>query len=216
MILVKPSYEILTELERIAILKKIEKAGRTCYKSNSEYTEKTGSEFLKNIVKKGHLSVIEHVSITVKFICDRGVTHELVRHRLASYSQESTRYCNYSGGLTFIIPSWFEFIPLRIKPGQYNSDDFFYKDLTTDKLWFNHMLQTELNYISLLKSGWTPQQARSILPNSLKTEIVMTANLREWKHVFKMRCDKAAHPQIREIMLPLRKELEKVLPEIYG
>ena len=215
MILIKPSFETLSELNRRDMLKKIEMAGRTCYKSDSEYTEKTGSEFLKKIVKRGHLSVIEHVSITVKFICDRGVSHELVRHRLASYSQESTRYCNYAGGLTFIIPCWFEFIPGKIEPGEYTAADLHYENMTINKEWFNHMIESELTYIYLLKSGWTPQQARSVLPNSLKTEIVTTANLREWKHIFSLRTSNAAHPQIRELMIPLQTEFGNILPELF-
>lgn len=213
--LVKPSFEILTEINRIDILKRIEQAGRTCYKSDSNYTEKSGSEFLKKIIKRGHLSVIEHVSITVKFICDRGVTHELVRHRLASYSQESTRYCNYSGGLTFIIPLWCK----RIKEGEYCDSD---AGLARQKLyggedmWFASMHQAEYEYKKLIEYKWIPQQARSVLPNALKTEIVTTANLREWKHIFSLRCSEAAHPQIREVMVPLREVFRKELPEIYG
>jgi thymidylate synthase (FAD) len=210
--LIKPGYEILSEIDRESILKKIEIAGRTCYKSEEKITEESASKFVKAIVKRGHLSVIEHVDITVKFICDRGVTHELVRHRLASYSQESTRYCNYSGGVTFIIPCWFE----KITPGTFEYNNTEYKNYTGEFLWFYHMLNCEKTYQKLLKEGWTPQQARSVLPNSLKTEIVTTANLREWMHIFKMRCAKDAHPQIREIMIPLRNELATILPEIYA
>jgi thymidylate synthase (FAD) len=201
MFLRKPIFEILTKLNRITILKQIEIAGRTCYKSDSEYTEKTGSEFLKKIIKRGHLSVIEHVNITVKFICDRGVSHELVRHRLCAFSQESTRYCNYSGsGVTFIIPSWFKY---EIKESK------------AKNIWLDAMEQAEKNYFLLIKEGWSPQQARSVLPNSLKTEIVTTANLREWKHIFSLRTSNAAHPQIREIMIPLQTEFKNILPELF-
>jgi len=209
--LIKPSYEILTKVERSEVLKKIEEAGRTCYKSDSDYTEETGSEFLKRIVKRGHLSVIEHVNICVKFICDRGVTHELVRHRLCAFSQESTRYCNYSGGIIFILPLWF----IKIKEGEYHSilkTDF---DYEKEYIWFNHMINCEKRYKMLIEKGWSPQQARSVLPNSLKTEIVTTANLREWKHIFNMRTADSAHPQIREIMIPLQTELGNILPELY-
>lgn len=215
--LIKPSYEILSEINREKILKMIESAGRICYKSEKKITEESASKFVTIIVNKEHTSVIEHFNITVKFICDRGVTHELIRHRLASYSQESTRYCNYSkdkfdNQLTFILPCWFT----DIKEGNY-----FFKDIkkinTDEELWVHSMLQAENNYLDLIKKAkWTPQQARSVLPNSLKTEIVMTANLREWLWVFKKRCAKDAHPQIREIMIPLKKELNKILPEIYG
>ncbi len=211
MILIKPSYKILTEINRVDILKRIEEAGRTCYKSDSKYTEESGSEFLAKIVKRGHLSVIEHVSITVKFICDRGVTHELVRHRLCSYSQESTRYCNYKKGVTFILPSW-----INIEEGEYKKKRICaYKDALAEAWWFNQLLLSERTYIDLLQIGWTPQQARSVLPNSLKTEIIVTANLREWKHILNLRTSNAAHPQIREIMIPLQTELGNILPEIF-
>lgn len=206
--LVKPSFEILTKINRVDILKKIEMAGRTCYKSDSDYTEKSGSEFLRKIIKRGHLSVIEHENITVKFICDRGVTHELVRHRLASYSQESTRYCNYSGGVTFVIPLWLQ---NDLKEGEYEQETVSIDAWT----WCHNMLRAEKDYKRLLQIGWTPQQARSVLPNSLKTEIVATCNLREWKHILKLRTSNAAHPQIREIMIPLQTELGNILPELF-
>lgn len=212
MILIKPSFEILTNLDRKEILKKIEQAGRICYKSDSEYTEKTGSDFLTKIVKRGHLSVIEHVSIMVKFICDRGVTHELVRHRLAAYSQESTRYCNYSGGLTFIIPLWIDDLICKSYPNWLAVPE---KIKLTTRQWLRALFECELMYQGLLEQGWIPQQARSVLPNSLKTEIVMTANLREWKHVFNLRTSNAAHPQIREIMMPLQTEFRNILPELF-
>ena len=209
--LVKPSFEIMTKLNREEILKKIEMAGRTCYKSDSGYTEETGSEFLKKIVKRGHLSVIEHVSVTVKFICDRGVSHELVRHRLCAFSQESTRFCNYSGGVTFIIPPWID-----VKEGEYTKDSnrpLF--ETQNEVYWFDAMLFAEETYKDLLKFNWAPQQARSVLPNSLKTEIATTANLREWKHIFSLRTSMAAHPQIREIMIPLQTKFGNILPELF-
>lgn len=211
MFLIKSSYEILDDINRDIILKKIELAGRTCYKSEDKITSESASKFVKMIVKSGHLSVIEHVSISVKFICDRGVTHELVRHRIASYSHESTRYCNYSGGLTFILPLWFKWI----EEGTYTS--MMCNEKYDDEcLWLNNMLQCEERYKIFIKKGWKPQQARSVLPNSLKTEIVTTCNLREWKHIFDLRCSEKAHPQIREIMVPLKNELAEMLPEIYG
>ena len=147
--------------------------------------------------------MLEHEKITVRFICDRGVTHEIVRHRIASYSQESTRYCNYSqdkfgNELTFI------------KPCFWNEDDAQYK------LWLDTMQYIEEMYNKLIASGAKPEEARSILPNSLKTEIVVTMNLREWRHFFKLRTDPAAHPQIREISLALLDELKQKLPIIFG
>ena len=210
MILVKPSFEIFNVNADIEM---IEKAGRVCYKSETNITDQSSRKFIQNIIKSGHESVIEHSSITVKIICDRGVTHEIVRHRLASYSQESTRYCNYSGGVTFIIPPWVD-----IEPGEYS-----WKDIYEHKFEFNdgshHWATTMANceqiYIDLLKIGWTPQQARSVLPNSLKTEIVMTCNLREWRHFFKLRTTKQTHPQMREITIPMLTEFKTLVPIIF-
>lgn len=159
----------------------IEKAGRTCYKSEDKITSDSSKKFVGMILKRGHESVIEHVSASVKFITNRGVTHELVRHRLCAFSQESTRYINYGGeDIQFIKPVWWE----------YTSNDEFLLALSN----------SEKHYKILLSLGWRPEQAREVLPNALKTEIVTTANLREWRHIFKLRTSKAAHPQIRELM----------------
>lgn len=207
MILIKPSYEILTNINEDLILKNIERAGRVCYKSEDKITNDSAKKFVDNIINSGHHSVIEHEHISVKFCCDRGVSHEIVRHRLASYSQESTRYCNYKGGVTFVIPPWVE-----VEPGEYRS---MYSLNEGANCWLQSMLEAEVNYKFLLKEGWTPQQARTVLPNSLKTEIVMTANIREWIHVLRLRCSKQAHPQIRELMVPLKKELETRLPTFF-
>ena len=207
--IIKPSYEIETPFDGLEVLKHIEKAGRTCYKSEDKITDDSAIAFVKRIMKSGHESVIEHFSFSVRFICDRGVTHELVRHRLASFSQESTRYCNYSkdkhdNHLTFIQPCWF----VTDSCGKYG--DFSPKDFgkVTEYRWLASMHQTENTYLALIAEGWKPQQARSVLPNSLKTEIVTTANLREWRHILKLRTGKPAHPQIREIMIPLLTELQ--------
>ena len=209
MILVKPSFEIL-EIMGVFIngnqsLQLIEAAGRTCYKSEDKITPESAPKFVETILKCGHESVIEHSAMTVRFICDRGVTHELVRHRLCAFSQESTRYCNYKGGVTFVIPPWVD-----IEEGEY-TDSFG----DTERYWLSSLLHTEANYINLLSVGWSPQQARSVLPNSTKTEIVVTTNFREWRHIFKLRCSKAAHPQMREIMNPLLLECKKIVPIIF-
>lgn len=191
------------------MLRLIEHAGRTCYKSEKRITDDSAFEFVRKIIQTGHHSVLEHVNITVKFVTDRGVTHELVRHRLASYSQESTRYCNYGGGLTFIIPVW-----MNIEPGEYVSG---YLDTKrNDELyWLQSMLDAERYYRSMLISGATPQEARQVLPNSTKTEIIMTANLREWMHVLNLRTSVAAHPQIASLMTRLNNELFHKLPEVF-
>jgi thymidylate synthase (FAD) len=215
MYLIKPSYEIITRIDRGAMLQRIEAAGRTCYKSEDKITADSASSFVKRIIKSGHESVIEHESISVRFIVDRGVSHELVRHRLAAFSQESTRYCDYQGdGICFIIPKW-----IYVDPGQWTEtvDQWPYRILNEiDLAWVMAMLQAEYAYNKFRNLGWSPQLARIVLPNSLKTEIVMTANLREWRHVLKLRTSKAAHPQMREVMVPLLEELALQLPEIFG
>ena len=216
--LIKPSFEILTELDGMAILKRIEAAGRTCYKSEDKITDDSAVEFVQGIMKRGHLSVIEHESLSVRFIIDRGVSHELVRHRLCAFSQESTRYVKYDGKMEFIIPPW-----VSIEPNQnYNVEiDTIFDDIVdiirapADFTWYKHLLQAEKNYLELLKQGWRPQQARSVLPNSLKTEIVTTCNLREWRHILTLRTSKAAHPQIREVMIPLLAKLKQEIPVIF-
>ena len=185
-------------------MKLIEAAGRVCYKSEERTTDTSFVDFLEQIVRRGHESVLEHSMLTVRFICDRGVSHELVRHRLASFSQESTRYCNYSGEVAFIMPC-------------------FFKQRLTDTenvypayvLWKDAMLSSEDTYKEMLKQGASPQEARSVLPNSTKTEVVMTANLREWRHILKLRTSKAAHPQMRELMCPLLDDLKAGIPVIF-
>lgn len=212
MILVKPSYIIRTPINPIELLKRIESAGRVCYKSEERITDTSAEPFIKSIIQRGHTSVIEHESISVKMICDRGVSHELVRHRLASYSQESTRYCNYGkqDHVSFIVPPWIE-----VELGEVNSNDYI-RDNSGRNDWIEAMLYAESTYIRLLSRGWKPEQARDVLPNSLKTEIVMTCNLREWREVFRQRAlSGAAHPQMRESMIPIYTELRKTLPIIF-
>jgi thymidylate synthase (FAD) len=211
MILVKPSFEIMAVSINPLLL--IELAGRTCYKSEDKITDNSAKTFVEMVTKRGHHSVIEHAFATVKIICDRGVTHEIVRHRLASYSQESTRYCNYKGGVTFVIPPW-----VGIVEGEYiglPSSDEQVRYGEASCWWWNSVFHAERNYKYLLNTGWSPQQARSVLPNSTKTEIVITANVREWRHIFTLRCSKAAHPQMREIMIPLHQEMKIQIPVIF-
>lgn len=226
--LIRPYYEILTPWEFIhAQLKIIELSGRTCYKSEDKITDESHVRFIDMLVNdKHHESVIEHSILTVKFYVDRGVSHELVRHRIASFSQESTRYCNYSkdkfdNQLTFIIPEWIR----GINEGEYKlslvgnrlfCDDFEEVQVSNeDIVWFWSVANNEIVYNDLITKGWKPQQARAILPNSLKTEIVISANFREWRHIFKMRTSNAAHPQMREIMIPLLEELRKNVPILF-
>ena len=215
MILVKPSHEILSYTKNT--LELIELAGRACYKSEDKITDDSARKFVDAITRRGHHSVIEHAVVTVRIICDRGVTHEIVRHRLASYSQESTRYCNYKGGVTFVIPPW-----VNIGEGSWDSSKLHEIIMeespfagSSDYLWMDTMLLCEHRYIQLLRKGWSPQQARSVLPNSTKTEIIVTANVREWRHIFTLRCHKASHPQMNEVMRPLHQEMKILIPVIF-
>ena len=202
--IINPSVTLEDEIDGQAILKKLERIGRTCYKSEGNITEDSAERFVKSIIARGHESVLEHVSISVRIICDRGVSHEIVRHRIASYSQESTRYCNYSkdrfgNELTFIRPVFNE---VQCDAGMTETFE--------DTCRF-----IEERYFQMLKHGATPQEARSILPNSLKTELVMTMNLREWRHFFKLRCDKAAHIQMREIANMILIKFHELIPTIF-
>lgn len=200
--IINASYRIETPIDSNQILKRIEKAGRTCYKSEDRTTDESAEAFIRKLIERGHESVLEHESITVRFVCDRGVSHEIVRHRIASFSQESTRYCNYSNDrfgyeITFIKPC---FLP---------------EVSVTYRLWKRAMFVAEKKYFGLLSWGCTPQEARSVLPNSTKTEVVMTANLREWRHFLKLRTAKAAHPQMRELTVPLLHELQERIPVVF-
>jgi len=199
---IRPSHKIFPMPDGDAILKHIERAGRTCYKSEDRIADDSASGFVNRLLKAGHHSVIEHANITVHFTCDRGISHEIVRHRLAAFSQESTRYANYSGEkfggeITVIKPF------------------FWSEDSPEYARWLEAMEQAEKTYMKLLELGARPEQARGVLPNSLKTELVMTCNIREWRHVFSLRCSAAAHPQIREVMLPLLDDFHERLPVLF-
>lgn len=191
---IKPSYEIIDELNGQAIIKKIEKCGRVCYKSEARITDDSAEKFIRGIIKSGHESVLEHVSFSVRFIVSRAIANEIVRHRIASYSQESTRYCNYKGGIKIVIP----------------------KAAENDKNYKLMCSQAEKQYQQMLNEGYRPEIARGILPNDLKTELIMSANLREWRHFFKLRAESHAHPELRRITVPLLKELIEKLPAVFG
>ena len=203
--IVQPSYQILTKISDGGIdeLMRIEQAARTCYKSEARMTPDGASakRLVSALIKRGHEAMLEHSQLSVKFICDRGVSHELVRHRLCSFAQESTRYCNYGKAsfgheITVIDP-------------------VFDKDSEVYELWHSTMLVCEDTYFQLLELGYTAQQARCVLPNSLKTEVVVTANYREWRKIFELRCSDDAHPDIRRLMIPLRDELRNKIPIVF-
>lgn len=211
---IQQSHEILYMPPKEEILKYIELAGRTCYKSENHITENSAQDFVKKVIDRGHESVIEHMSIMVRFITDRSVTHELVRHRLAAYSQASQRYIRYSGDMEFILPVWMRPVLVR-EWGYCDIDRYPMLRPLEERTWIEALLNAECAYLQLLREGWRPEQARSVLPNSAKTEIVMTANLREWRHILKLRTSKKAHPQIRELMLCLLEELKQKVPVIF-
>jgi thymidylate synthase (FAD) len=204
--IISPFFIIETSLDGEYILKQIENAGRTAYKAEDKITTDSAEKFVKKILDMGHESVIEHYNITVRVICDRGITHEIVRHRIASYTQESTRYCNYSMGK-------FGGEIMVIKPCFWDSDSE--EDKKKYEIWENAIKSAEKAYLELIKLGASPQEARSVLPNSLKTEIVMTMNLREWRHFLKLRTSNDAHPQMREIAQPLLDEFKRQIPVIF-
>lgn len=199
------------EPDGLQMLANITKAGRICYQS-----EKIGGEadFVRSLIQRGHESVIEHEKVSVVLTCDRGVTHEIVRHRLASYSQESTRYCNYTGGkfgneMTFIeIATALDIDP---KTKLLEGDDK--QDILIE--WVCAMQDAEDHYRNMIDAGASPQIARSVLPNSLKAEIAVTMNLREWRHFFKLRAAPEAHPQMREVAGMLLDAFKDVIPVIF-
>ena len=193
MMIQKPAVEVLRADRYEEMLRRIERIGRVCYKSEDKIEDGSAEKFIRGIIRRGHESVIEHESLTVKFICDRGVTHEIVRHRIASYSQESTRYCNY-------VKEKFgsQITCIDLATGfQYDLDSE--TDRKKYDVWRRAMENAEASYFQMIELGATPQEARSVLPNSLKTELVVTMNLREWRHFFRLRADAAAHPQCREV-----------------
>lgn len=229
--IVVPRFIIEDEIDGEKILHNIEYYGRTCYKSEDKITPNSARRFVAMLLKNGHESVIEHEKVTVRVICDRGVTHEIVRHRLASYSQESTRYCNYSSdsfgsGVTFISPFFFrrdnQGKKVKAPTGFLFEEDSLPQiewgeaEINEFDVWFMTMLVIEWAYLALINEfGRSPQEARSVLPNSLKTEIVITYNLREWRHFFKLRCSNKAHPQMREITIPMLTEFQSKIPVIF-
>ena len=208
--IIKPSATVINPFEEFmtteqymkCLVKHIETVGRVCYKSEDKVTEDSFEGFVRRLIDRGHEAMVEHSGITVRFIVDRGVSHELVRHRVASYAQESTRYCNYSkdkhgNEITVIEP-------------------FFFKEGSPEySIWQSAMEIAEHYYLGLTNQGASPQEARSVLPNSLKTEVMMSANFREWRTFFKLRTPKGVHPQMREVTIPLLRYLKEVCPIIF-
>lgn len=193
--IVKQNATLETPIDTEWTMKHIEKAARTCYQSYDKAGEGSAERLIRSCIKRGHESIIEHVSVSFRIVCDRGVLAEITRHRLASYSVESTRYVNYRKGITVIAPP----------------------ELSAEQraLWEKACISAEDTYRTLIEDGVSPQIARSILPTCLKTELIMTANLREWRHFIKLRNSTAAHPQIRDIASKILDILAEKLPAVF-
>lgn len=196
------------------LMRHIERCGRTCYKSEDKISDDSAERFIANLVRRGHESVLEHFALTVRFTCDRGVTHEIVRHRIASYSQESTRYCNYKQG-----KFGSEVTYIDLKGGM--ALDPTMKSLSAGQVsaiydeWMLACEDAENHYFRMLDLGASPQMARSVLNNSTKADIVATMNLREWRHFFRLRCDMASHPQMRQVALMLFRQMYELMPPLF-
>ena len=198
---VKPYVSIINPINYQEILYHIEKCGRTCYQSLSEPGIAASERFIKKLINTGHESVLEHFSISVKFVGSRSFTHEMVRHRLGAYSQESTRYCSYNkdkfgNQITVIEPSYF------------NSE-------TEYTIWYETCLAAEQGYFALLAAGANAQKARTVLPQSTKSELVVTNNLRQWRHVLRTRTTLVCHPEMRELAIPLLALFKEQLPVFF-
>ena len=207
------------------ILREINECGRVSYKSSTPMTNEMAEKFVFDRIREGHETLLEHAdTMQVIFTVDRGISHELVRHRLASFTQESTRYCNYSqdkfgNEITVIEPVFFKHISKKVK--EYvayiplfdsPSEELRYYD------WYDGCAYAERAYFRMLKHGCTPEEARTVLPTSLKTEVVVTANLREWRHILNLRAAGTTgrpHPQMLEVMVPLLSEVKMKLPAIF-
>lgn len=202
--IIKQSCEILTPLNENEILKHLEQCARVCYKSEHKITDSSAPDFIKRLISRGHEAAIEHFNITVKFITDRAIANEIVRHRLASYCQESTRYCNYTKEqfgkeITVIEPEYL-----------LGEENFF-----AHECWEKICEECEHAYFDLLEMGRTPQEARCVLPLSLKAELIMTANIREWRHFLKLRTSNAAHPQMQVLAIMLLNEFMEKIPTLF-
>lgn len=214
--IIKARYEIMDKdkLNEKEILQRIETIGRTCYKSEDKITEDSSEKFVRNLILRGHEAVLEFFDITVKFYCDRGLSHEIVRHRLANFAQESTRYCNYAADK---FGNEVSFIDIRrgieLDSKTKNLNEFTITAIISE--WLEACHDAEKHYFAMLELGASPQIARSSLNNSAKTEINVKMNLREWRHFFKLRCDVAAHPQMRELTIPLLQDMREICPVVF-
>jgi thymidylate synthase (FAD) len=216
--IIRPSWSFDKPVNGDDALLLLERVGRTCYKTEAKITEGSSHKFVRQRIDEGHDAVIEFEDVIVRVICDRGVTHEIVRHRIASYAQESTRYCNYghAGEITVILPPWFAGVHAAYERGPvyvHSSEE--HHRAEQYQAWRAAMNMAEVTYLHLLELGQSPQQARAVLPNSLKSEIVIKMNLREWRHFFRLRTSRKAHPQMREITIPMLAGFKEAIPIVF-
>ena len=197
--IIKPSVFPVVTPAQCTALQIFEAAARTCYQSFEKRKEGSAERLLLHCIERGHHSILEHISFSCRFITSRGVTHELVRHRLCAFSQESTRYVKYDDVAQIIEPWWFK----NPKPDQYS-------------IWENSINSSIVAYQNLLRVGASPQAARGVLPNDLKTDIVVTTNLREWRHILSLRLALDAHPDMRRIIIPVAAYLIERLPLFFS
>lgn len=221
------------------VYRDIEESGRTCYLSGASMTEESGEKFVRFMVKNGHDAMLEHTSMKVKFIVDRAISHQMIRHRICSFAEQSTRYCNFSKEkfgheITVIEPCFYDSIPKEEKElcrKALDDLDAFKDPQVTEFLnnhvtdlhkryarWYDDCRSSEKDYLAMLELGATPEEARSVLPHSLKTEIVVYTNMREWREIFKLRAageHGRPHPQILEVMIPLLNECKQKLPALF-
>ena len=195
-------YIQVEKVDGLKIMKNIERACRTCYRSEGKISEESYKTLLNNCITRGHESVLEHEKITIRMFCDIVVYKDLTRHRIASFSIESTRYCNYgkdkfNNEIKFIKPCNME-----------GGTELYTK-------WENTCKEIEKNYIEMSKLGALPDQLRMILPHSTAAEVTMTANIREWKHILNLRASSHTHPSIRQLMIPLLLHFKEIMPEIF-
>lgn len=215
--IIEQSWKWNREPDGLQMLKDIELAGRTCYKSEDKITEESAQDFVDRMIQSGHHAMIEFaVPPPVKVITDRGVTHEIVRHRLFSFAQESTRYCNYGKSkfgneIIVILPVWFFVEHHNCQDGAAGTPR------RREYLrWKKACIEAQAAYMQLIKNfKASPQEARSVLPNSLKAEINISGNVREWRHFFKLRCSNSAHPQMRGLARDMLKGFQRDIPVIF-
>ena len=195
-----PYSDTLTRGDGICMLRFIEQQARISHRSEDKQTPDSWERFISAVVlQHGDWSVTEHVSLTATIRVDRGVTHELVRHRLFSFTQESTRFVKYKGQMEFIVPA----------PPERNTDPIFMS------VWTDAMERAEQSYALAISQNWYPQVARTLLPNALAATIAVTGNLRNWRHFFLMRTSKETHPDFKRITIPMLAEFQKVIPLLY-